>query len=144
MAVRGLDLQMASMEVAGFAAKTTADRDREIGLYLRVRSCPAGHRHRSDAIEFESQRLPFLPAEEFGERHASRQREVHAILVYQKGGSVAIEKAKQTASALPGHGSAPTSGPMNLSALRASLDFASPPAGLDHALRALRLDAKGD
>jgi len=70
MAVRGLDLQMASVEIAGSAAKTAADRDREIGLNLRVRGCPAGHRHRSDAIEFVSQGLPFLPAEEFGERHA--------------------------------------------------------------------------
>ena len=65
------------------------------------------------------------------------------VCVYHNGDSVAIEKAKQTASALPDRSSAPL-WRMDLSAFGASLAAAAPPSGLSRALSALWLDAKGD
>ena len=57
------------MEATSLATETPAKGGCEISLDGRVAIRPARHGDGADAIEFVAQGLPFLPLEEFGERH---------------------------------------------------------------------------
>ena len=65
----GLDLEIAAEELTRLTAEARSKGESEIPLDLCVPDAAAGHRHGADAIEFVAQGLPFLPLEEFGERH---------------------------------------------------------------------------
>ena len=69
MALRDLEFEVAAVELARLAAEASADGDSEISLDVCVADAAADHRDGADAVEFVAQGLPFLPLEEFGERH---------------------------------------------------------------------------
>ena len=74
---RDLNLEIATVEFAGFATQSANERDGEIGLKGRVTGCAAGHGDGASPVEFVALLLPFLPSEEFGERHRLPHGEVH-------------------------------------------------------------------
>ena len=83
MALRDLKLEVAPVEATSLASETPAKGGREISLDGRVAICPAGHGDGADSVEFVAYGLPFLPFEEFGERHGIAQGEVDGSLCYR-------------------------------------------------------------
>src|SRR5271166_366966 len=76
VALRNLKFEVAPVEATSLAPETPAKGGREISLDGRVAIRPAGYGDGADSVEFVTQGLPFLPFEEFGERHGSAQGEV--------------------------------------------------------------------
>ena len=69
MVLFGLDCEIAAEELARLTAETGGKSESEIALDLSVSDAAASHRDGAGAVEFVAHGLPFLPLEEFGERH---------------------------------------------------------------------------
>src|SRR5271166_1120893 len=80
VALRDLKFEVAAVEAARLAAKSSTHGDREVSLDVCVTGCSTRHGDGADAVEFVAHGLPFLPFEEFGEGHGFAQGKVHGTL----------------------------------------------------------------
>ena len=67
--LRDLKFEVAAIEAARTPSEARPERSGQVGLNVSVPGRSACHGDGADAVEFVAQGLPFLPLEEFGERH---------------------------------------------------------------------------